>query len=376
MPGSHHRIATMAVAGTVFLQSRLAAASNEAATDIVLNDPNLGPAVQRLSTLLVDFIALLPLLAVAALIVVVFTWLARRVRDWELPYRRVTRKPFLRGLLAQIAGIGVFLAGILMALELLDATTLVGAVLGAAGIVGIAVGFAFRDTAENYIAGLLLGIRQPFEPRDHVSIDGHEGYVMRLTPRATILFTLDGNHLRIPNARVFQSVMLNFSRNPKRRFDFSVGIAAEVEILAAQALAEQTLRDTAGVLADPAPWSAINELGDSNTVLRLYGWVDQNEANFGKVRSEAIRRIKESFDAANFEMPEPIYRLRIEDSAGALPATSRAPAPAPATGGPRATPEMTVDISPDREVEAQMARESAIHGADDDNLLHHDAELE
>ena len=86
--------------------------------------------------------------------------------------------------------------------------------------VGLAVGFALRDLVENYIASLMLSLRQPFAPNDQVLIEGFEGRVVRLTSRATILMTLDGNHVRIPNAVVFKGTIVNLSHNPERRLRF------------------------------------------------------------------------------------------------------------------------------------------------------------
>lgn len=87
-----------------------------------------------------------------------------------------------------------------MALDLLEATALVGAVAGTAGLAGLALGFAFKDIVENYLAGLLLAFQRPFDKNDHVTVEDHAGKVVRLTPRETILMTMDGNHVRVPNA--------------------------------------------------------------------------------------------------------------------------------------------------------------------------------
>src|SRR5690606_23177807 len=83
--------------------------------------------------------------------------------------------------------------GLVVALDLLGAGALLGAVLGGAGVIGIALGFAMRDTIENYVASLMLSLRQPFRANDHVRIEQMEGRVVRLTSRATVLMTLDGN---------------------------------------------------------------------------------------------------------------------------------------------------------------------------------------
>ena len=106
-----------------------------------------------------------------------------------------------------------------------------------------------RDTVENYIASILLSLRNPFEVNDLVNIDGNEGNVVRLTTRATILISPDGNHIRIPNSTVFKAVIVNFTRNAERRFQFDVGIDTQQDLLEAQALALQALSSIEGVLS-------------------------------------------------------------------------------------------------------------------------------
>lgn len=259
-----------------------------------------------------ELVARLPLLIIALIVLAVFWLLSRLIISRDGLYRRVTKNPFLQTLLKQITRGVVIFAGFILALEILDATALLGTILGAAGIFGLAIGFAIRDTVENFIASILLSIRQPFDPKDHIVIEGNEGKVVKLTSRETILMTLDGNHIRIPNATVYKGNILNYSRNSKRRFTFEVGIDTGVDIKSAIALAKTTLLATPGVIADPPENCLIKALGDSTVVLTMMAWTDQAKFDFGKVRSEAIKNIKEAFDTANFEMPEPIYRLRIE----------------------------------------------------------------
>jgi small-conductance mechanosensitive channel len=158
----------------------------------------------------------------------------------------------------------VLIAGVLLALEILDATALVAAVLGTAGLFGLVLGFAFRDLAENAIASLLLSLRQPFAPNDLVSIEGCEGHVLRLTSRATVLLSVEGNHVRIPNATVYKGVIVNYTRNPLRRFDLAAGVGVDEDLIAAQRLGVEILRVTPGVLADPPPQALVEDLGESN----------------------------------------------------------------------------------------------------------------
>ncbi|HLT40602.1 MAG TPA: BON domain-containing protein, partial [Enhygromyxa sp.] len=150
-------------------------------------DRRLRPLVEHLRERGVDVLLFLPLLLVGLLIVAGFWLLARLIGRLAKRRRKASHNPFVREVVGQLVSALVIAIGIVLALELMGATTLVGAVLGTAGLVGLAVGFAFRDMAENYIASLLLSVRQPFEPNDFVELGDHAGRVIRLTSRATVL---------------------------------------------------------------------------------------------------------------------------------------------------------------------------------------------
>jgi small conductance mechanosensitive channel len=259
-----------------------------------------------------NFISYLPLLIIGFTVFLAFWFLASFMTKWNYLYEKITPHTFLQSLVKQIVKGSVIFIGFVVMLEILDATALLGTIAGVAGIMGLAIGFALRDTVENYIASILLSIRQPFRPLDQIVLENYEGLVMKLTSRETILMTLDGNHVRIPNATVYKGIILNYSRNPKRRFSFEVGIDTAVNIEAALQLAKKTLEHTCGVIADPPVRCAVEKLGDSNVVLKMFAWTTQDQYDFGKVRSEAIRAVKEAFDLANYEMPEPIYRLNLQ----------------------------------------------------------------
>jgi small conductance mechanosensitive channel len=289
--------------------------------------------------------AALPLLLVSVLLVwlawIAGNWLARRAA-----FERVSHhNPFLRDLARTTVRAVVVGLGLLAALEIMEATALVGAVLGTAGVFGLALGFAFKETLENYLAGILMSLRQPFAPRDHLVIDGHEGMVVAMTSRATILLTPDGNHLRLPNALVFRSVMLNYTRNPSRRFEFDVGVGVHENLVLAQRIGVDNLQSLEGVIAKPPPRAYISALADSNVQVRFHAWVDQRSHDFLQVKSEAIRTVKLALERAGMDMPEPIYRVQItERDAGA--AAARAPGAAAARAPDDAGVEAKADAPP------------------------------
>jgi small conductance mechanosensitive channel len=270
---------------------------------------------EKLEKQINNLVSYLPLLVIALTVFLIFWFLASFIAKWDSLYRQFTSHVFLQSLLKQIVRGTILFIGFIIVLEILDATALLGTIVGVAGIMGLALGFALRDTVENYIASILLSIRQPFRPFDQIVLENYEGLVMKLTSRETILMTLDGNHVRIPNAMVYKGIILNYSRNPKRRFSFEVGISTDVNIEAARQLALETLNHTSGVIPDPPALCAIEKLGESNVILKIFAWTTQDQFDYLKVRSEAIRAVKEAYDLANYDMPEPIYRLKVQEYA-------------------------------------------------------------
>jgi small conductance mechanosensitive channel len=331
------------------------------------------PTMARFEEKGLAFVRFLPVL-VAGLLILGFTvfvayWAGRP----RFPYNRIVASSFAADTLRLLVRLVIVLVGTLLALDLMGAGALVGAVIGTAGLAGLALGFAFRDIAENYLAGILLSLRQPFMPRDHIDIGGHEGRVVRLTGRETVLMTLDGNHVRIPNTTVFKGIVTNFSRNPRRRFLVRIGVAPTEDLTRALSLGREILGGLTGVLETPPVAARVQKLGDSSVELRFLGWVDQTVTDFGKARSEAIRLVKEGFDAAGIETPPPEYGVRILDG----PAESSFGVDLPAQGarqgqaetdGPRSTEvSAEADLAPDTTIEEEIERE--LRESSEENLL-------
>ncbi|HQZ27923.1 MAG TPA: mechanosensitive ion channel family protein [Verrucomicrobiales bacterium] len=322
------------------------------------------PAYEKLKQMGRTIIVKLPLIGAAMLILLLARLTSRLLgkrRGWM---NRFQFSSLGRDLALRISRLVIYLVALLVVLELLDATAIVGAVIGAAGLAGIALGFAFKNIVENYLAGVILSTRNPFEIGDAVEIDGKAGKVARLTSRDTVLVTLDGNHLRIPNAMVMNSVLLNYSRNPLRRFDFFVGVSTDFDLSEVRRIAVDTLRKNPAVLEDPAPMVVIDSLGDSAVLMQFFAWIDQNHHSFLKAKSESIRLIKEAFDEAGIEMPEPIYtvQLRGENILSPESDTSRKvlkPERTVSLPKDSAEEDLTVDRSIDEQIEdeEELSRE-------------------
>lgn len=270
-------------------------------------------------------------LYLVALVVLLFGWTLSRLVRRPSQERRMRRAPLLRHLARQVVATVIVLGSVMLALDLLGATGVLGAILGTAGVMGLALGFAFKDIIENYLASVLLAVRHPFAPDESVKVGPHEGKVVRLTGRDTVLMTADGNHLRIPNAEVFKSAIVNFTRNPLRRFDFVVVVPQRHELGRVQREMLGALQ-MEGVLRDPAPQMRVERVAPELTELRVVGWVDQRSFDFAKVRSEAMRRARVVLDG--------------------LDAPERAPSLVP-----EALDEPLHDVAPDEALTAQVEEE-------------------
>ena len=338
----------------------------------------LDPALERFRARSEQFINYLPLAGIAitafALVVMVGFLIARMRRPWD----RLAPNAFIADIYRQVIRIAFILGGLVIALDILGAAALLSTILGAAGIIGLAIGFAVRDTVENFIASIMLSIRQPFRPNDQVEIEGDIGKVIRLTSRATILLSFDGNHIRIPNATVFKSRIVNYTRNDERRFVISLGVAYDTDLARAQDLALQTVSSLPFVIQEPAPAVWIEDLGDSAVILQVGGWIRQHETSYLKARSEAWRLCMAAFDHAGIVMPETTLRVvGIGDSAipheaqSKPPSSNRTPSSDAAAVAAAAATVGDVEAAMDKELERIVATERAEKQGDD--LLKKDA---
>ncbi|MEZ6189058.1 MAG: mechanosensitive ion channel [Planctomycetota bacterium] len=315
----------------------------------------LTPSMERFFGAGRELIADLPLYGVALVVFALFAAVAWWIGGWSLALGPLVRQRLVRDVVRRVLQTAVLLGGVFAALEVVGATALVGAVLGAAGVVGLALGFAFRDIVENYLASVLLSVRRPFAADDLIMVNGEfSGTVVSLTTSDTILMTPDGNHLRLPNALVFKGTLINYTRNPKRRFEFPVGIGTEDDLEEAQRLALEVLNRMPGVLDDPAPFARVEELAESTVTVCFFGWVDQRHADFTKVKSQAIRLIKERFDHAGITMPAPTYRVEMPQ-----PGEAKSPARPEAPPAPE-----DVDVSVQDDLGDQVRAERAKEGKD------------
>ncbi len=242
-------------------------------------------------------------LAAALAVLVLGWWLAGRVQKLilralnRLPRVDATLKPFLSSL-ARYAIIAITLVAVLARLGV--QTTAIIAVLGAAGL---AIGLALQGTLQNIAAGIMLLLLRPFKVGDYIDAGGIAGTVNEIGLFTTDMTTYDGLYRSVPNASLWNTSILNYSRLPTRRMDVPVGIAYEDDVEEALTLLLKHLKEDTRVLTDPEPQVLVTGLGDSAVDLTLRCWV--NRTDFWPLKFELNKKAKLWLDAAGISIPFP-----------------------------------------------------------------------
>lgn len=271
----------------------------------------LDPAITRFQSRWDQLVVFFPLALIAGLAFALIVFIGMTIARWRRPWDRLAPNTFMADIYRQLVRLIFVVFGIVVALDIVNATALLSTILGAAGIIGLAIGFAVRDTVENFIASVMLSFRQPFRPNDTVEINGDQGKVIRLTSRATILLSFDGNHIRIPNATVFKSRIINYSQHAERRFMFSIMVDRDADLQATRQLVAETVQGLPFVLAEPATQTWIEALHPAGVELVITGWVDQNATSIVRAKGEALRQVKLAIQAAGVVIPDATQAITI-----------------------------------------------------------------
>lgn len=268
------------------------------------------PAVEEMRNLGRGIVRSTPFVVLAVLVLVFTVMLARlATKAARRVARNHTKSALLLDVTARGAGFAVILVGLYVVFRVMGLTTVALTVVGGTGVLGIILGIAFRDISENLLASVFLSVQHPFSNGDLVEIEGVTGYVQRLTMRATLLMTLDGNHVQIPNSTVYKGILRNFTSNPNRREDFIVGIGYDDSVPFAQKVALKVLAEHPALLKDPEPWVLVDSLGSTTVNLKIYFWLDGTRHSWLKVRSSVIRLVKRAFQDAGISMPDEAREL-------------------------------------------------------------------
>lgn len=251
----------------------------------------------------------LPQLGAALLVFLPFLLLAHLIGKWRHPLRRLGINRLTGRVLRYALRITVVLIGILIGLDILGLVGLVGAVVGTLGVLALIASLAARGWIENYFPGMMLGLNPPFHAGDLVQIGDVEGRVVRITARATVLMSLDGEEVQIANVEVYRTTLINFSQHRERRLRFTVTLSPAADLVAAQEVGRAALLALEGVLSDPPPFMRMRRLGRDFLDVDFMAWIDQDVIGFRIVEGRAKRAVFEALAGAGIPLPQDVLHV-------------------------------------------------------------------
>lgn len=199
--------------------------------------------------------------------------------------------------------------------------------LGAAGVLSVAIGFASQTSASNLISGLFLIAERPFSIGDTISVGGTTGEVLSIDLLSVKLRTGENLYVRIPNEQLIKSAVTTLTRFPIRRLDLKVGVAYKEDISRVRDVLMGLAERNPLCLDEPKPQFVFNGFGDSALDIQFSVWAKRE--SFGDLRNSLQEEIKRAFDEAGIDIPYPQRTLRLGDHTQALPVRVID------TGGPR-----------------------------------------
>ncbi|SMB99367.1 MscS Mechanosensitive ion channel [Hymenobacter roseosalivarius DSM 11622] len=277
-----------------------------------------------LRTYWAQFLFVLPRLLVGVVLLLIVWVVAGRLRLFlNRKLAGHSDDPLLTSFLTQIARWFIVLGGLLLSLQIIGFSGVVGGLLGAAGLSAFLVGFAFKDIAENFLAGVILAFNRPFRLSDTIEIQGVMGRVQELNIRSTLLKTFDGKDVYIPNATILKEKVTNYTRDGFIRQDFLVGIDFDDDVARASRLILEQLNQEEEVLknAPHEPFVVIDELATSTVNLKVLFWTSSDDYRRGvlELRSRVMDRTKTSLAKKGFSLPPDIIEVRLPSFQPALP---------------------------------------------------------
>lgn len=196
------------------------------------------------------------------------------------------------------------------ALSILNLDKAVTSILAGAGIVGLALAFAFQDIAANFISGIFISFRKPLQIGDIVKLEDYMGRVREINLRDTMIETFQGQTVIIPNKNVFQNPIENYSILHKRRFDLKVGVSYGEDLEKVRQVTLDAVKDIEGLSAKEKTSLFFSEFGDSSINFTVRLWMDSAEQLlYNRVGSDAVMRIKKAYDENDIMIPFPIRTL-------------------------------------------------------------------
>ena len=271
--------------------------------------------LRRVQELTAEFIRLLPQLSIALVVIGATYILARFARRFA---ERLLGRTELRGTLVNLfetlIGVLIWVVGLLIGASIVFPGVTPANILAVLGLGSVAVGFAFKDIFENFLAGILIMLRKQMRIGDVIACEDVEGRVEMISLRDTHLRHLSGEIVIVPNAYLFKNPVTVVTQRPIRRHTVDVGVAYDVDLEAARDVILEAVKGCDSVAADQKVEVYAKEFGDSSINFLVRWWAGSKPVDAHVSRDQVVRAIKRALDDAGMEIPFPYRTLTFKEA--------------------------------------------------------------
>ncbi|MFK8183383.1 MAG: mechanosensitive ion channel family protein [Phormidesmis sp.] len=274
----------------------------------------LSAATEKITGMVQSAIALLPNIVIGVFVFIIF-WIAGKVIRRFV--RRQTRDRDTRNVglvFGRLIQGGLVILGFLIAATIIFPSFNPADALAALGIGGVAIGFAFKDILQNFLAGILILLTEPFQLDDQIVFGSYEGTVEHIETRATTIRTYDGRRVVIPNSELFTNAVTVNTAYERRRLQYDIGIGYGDDIAKAKEVILETLRSADDVLADPVPEALVVALADSTINIRARWWVEPPRRSDVVASTDwVLENVCNALVKAGIDLPFPTQQVLFHD---------------------------------------------------------------
>ena len=257
------------------------------------------------------FILMLPNFLLAIIVILLFYFLARILtRFFDKTLDRFSSNIAVNRLITSVFHFMVVIIGLFVALGILNLDKTVTSLLAGVGIAGLAIGLAFKDVAANFLAGIYMAIKSPVNMGDLIEYEDHYGRISQIGLRATVLTTLQGQDVVIPNRYLMENPYIHYTINKMRRIDLNVGISYGDNLDKVEEVTLEAINGIDFLKKDKPVDFYYQEFGSSSINFVIRYWVDfKKETDYLSALSEGIKRIKKAYDQNDITITFPIRTL-------------------------------------------------------------------
>lgn len=282
-----------------------------ATTDVATSTVTMMEVLQDYAN---DFLRILPTLVISLVVLVIFFFVARMGRNAaEKLAATVVDDPSLQNLAGTFASVLLTVIGIFAAATIVFPGLRAGDLIAVLGLTSVAIGFAFKDIFQNFLAGILLLWQRPFVVGDQVEINDFAGTIEHIDIRSTSIRSYHGQLIVIPNSDVYSSVVTVNTAEDTRRSAFDTGIGYGEDIESGREVIQKAVESCDHVLDEPAPMVLVTGHGDSSVDFRALYWTKSAKRSESLARDQVATAIKYALDDADIEIPYPYRTVEFFD---------------------------------------------------------------